>query len=269
MILVLGGTSDSLDVLARLVEKGWPVMVSMATNNPMEFPDSPLITARRGALDISGMITLIRRHDIRIVIDATHPYATEVTRNAREACSTTGIAYFRLTRNTTVEGAANLILASNHEDAAYRAAALGGTVLLTIGTKHLATYVSVFGDHASRLIVRILPNRESVEVAKRLGIPEEHTIAAKGPFPYADNVMLIRKFHVNVLVTKDSGTRGGTEEKIRAAQDEGCHVIVIQRPATEAAGAFSDSQALVDTVDRYIRGLCIPKIPNDLAIDQE
>ncbi len=255
MILVLGGTSDSLDVLRGLVEKGWPVMISMATDNPMEFPDSPLVTVRRGALDAPGMVRLMRRHDICALIDATHPYATEVTKNAKEASSIAGIPYFQFLRDATAEAMAHVIFASNHEDAACRAAKRGGVTLLTIGVKHLATYVSACSDPASQLIVRILPRHESLDLARRLGIPPEHTIVGRGPFTYADNVALIRRFGVKTLVTKDSGTRGGTQEKIRAARDEGCHVIVIQRPDMETASAFSDSRALVDHVDSYLHSM--------------
>ena len=254
-ILLFGGTSDSLDVLHRLTEKGLSVVVSLATDTPMNFPDSPLVMVRRGPLDLPGMITIIKKHRVTLIIDATHPYATQVTANARKASSETGIPFFRLQRAASVDSKAGVIFAKDHADAAQKAADLGGPVLLTIGVKHLAVYASVCRKRACALVVRTLPNPKTLELAKQLGIPEKHIIMGFGPFTYSDNIAAIRKFGVRTLVTKDSGIQGGTDQKIKAAQAEGCQIIVVQRPAIDEAGAYSDPQALVEAVHTCLRSV--------------
>ena len=83
------------------------------------------------------------------------------------------------------------------------------------------------------MIVRALPNKDSLKILEDLGIPEENWIIGQGPFSYEDNVTAIKEFDVRTLVTKDSGTRGGTEEKIQAALDQGCKIVVVQRPPSD------------------------------------
>ena len=82
MILLLGGTSDSIEVARLLVNEGLPMIFSMATDTPMDLPESPLVVIRRGPLNQVGMEESISNDNINVIIDATHPYAVEVTRNA-------------------------------------------------------------------------------------------------------------------------------------------------------------------------------------------
>ncbi len=253
MILLLGGTSDSVEILKLLVDEAFPVIFSMATQTPMDLPASRLITLRRGAMDEAEMENSIASDKIDVLIDATHPYAAEVTRNARRVSLKTGVRYFRLTRKPVVTSSSGIILAKDHADAALKALQLGGTILATIGIRNLGVYASMCNGSGSKLIVRALPTVDSLKVLKGLGIPVENTITGQGPFSYEDNVRAIRQFGVRTLITKDSGTRGGTEEKIRAAQDEGCNVIVVQRPSSDdVAGSFPEPQALVKAVKDYL-----------------
>ncbi|MGC8658979.1 MAG: precorrin-6A reductase [Desulfomonilaceae bacterium] len=253
MILLLGGTSDSVEMLKLLIDEGFQVIFSMATQTPMELPGSRLVRVRRGAMNEDDMEQAVIYEKVDILIDATHPYAAEVTRNARKVSAKTSIRYFRLTRTPVVTNFANVILAKDHVDAAKRALQLGGNILVTIGIRNLDVYVSVCKGHDSKLIVRALPNHDSLQALSNLGVPAANIITAKGPFSYEDNVRAIREFGIKTLVTKDSGTRGGTEEKIRAAQDEGCNVIVVQRPALDdATGSFSEPQELLFAVRDYL-----------------
>jgi precorrin-6A/cobalt-precorrin-6A reductase len=252
MILLLGGTSDSIEVAGLLLNEGLPVIFSMATEATMGLPESPLIVIRRGPLDQKGMEESISKGNINVIIDATHPYAVEVTRNALSVCGKTGVRYFRLTRKKVVKKHPNIIFAENHEDAARKTVSLGGTILAAIGIRNLSTYVSVCHENGPRLIVRALPNKDSIKILEGLGIPEENWIIGQGPFSYDDNVTAIKQFDIRTLVTKDSGTRGGTEEKIQAALDQGCKIVVVQRPSIDDTCSFSEPLELVNAVKDYL-----------------
>jgi precorrin-6x reductase len=101
--------------------------------------------------------------------------------------------------------------------------------------------------------VRALPNEESLNIIKSFGIPEENIITGKGPFSFEENVRAIRNFGVDAVVTKDSGVRGGTDEKIRAAIHEGCIVILVQRPEQkQAAEVFTEPSELLKSLINYL-----------------
>ncbi len=252
MILLLGGTSDSIEVARLLVNEGLPMIFSMATDAPMDLPESPLVVIRRGPLNQVGMEESISNDNINVIIDATHPYAVEVTRNALAVSRVTGVQYFRLARKTVVKNHPNIIFAENHADAARKAVSLGGTILAAIGIRNLATYVSMCHENGPRLIVRALPNKDSLRILESLGIPRGNWIIGQGPFSYEDNVTAIKEFGVMTLVTKDSGTRGGTEEKIQAALDQGRKIVVVQRPPSDETLSFSEPMELVKAVKDYL-----------------
>ena len=252
MILLLGGTSDSIEVARLLVNEGLPMIFSMATDTPMDLPESSLVVIRRGPLDQAGMGKSISKDNTNVIIDATHPYAVEVTRNALAASRATGARYFRLNRKTVVKQHPNIIFAENHEEAARKAVSLGGTILVATGIRNLATYVPMCRWNRPRLIVRALPNKDSIKILKGLGIPEENWIIGQGPFSYEDNVAAIKEFGVRILVTKDSGTRGGTEDKIQAALDQRCKIVVVQRPPSDEAPSFSEPMELVNALKDYL-----------------
>lgn len=252
MILLLGGTSDSIEIARLLVNEGLPTIFSMVTQAFMNLPQTPLLIVRRGAMDQTTMIESIVNNKIDALVDATHPYATEVTRNAVDASRKTGVQYFRLTRKPVVDGLANVIFAKDHQEAARKAVNIGGLILLTIGVRNLEIYSSICSKAGLPFVVRALPNESSLKILKDLGIPSENTITGLGPFSYEHNVRTIRQFGVKTLITKDSGTRGGTVEKIRAAQDEGCNIIVVKRPPSDATRSFDEPQRLVNAVKNYL-----------------
>lgn len=251
MILLLGGTSESVEIAKLLVDACFPTLLSMATDVSMNLPESPLLTVRRGPLDQRGMEEVVLNNGIRILVDATHPYAEDVTGNALVVCRNLHVEYLRLSRKPVVSDGRNIIFVKDHEEAALKAVSLGGTILATIGIKNLGVYVSMCSKHGVRLIVRALPSEDSTKTLSDLGVTPEDTIIGRGPFSFEDNLLAIRRFGVKTLITKDSGTRGGTEDKIRAAQHEGSSIIVVQRPNAEASGAFSEPIDLVNAVKNY------------------
>lgn len=247
MILLLGGTSDADPIARALVGKGFSVLLSSATDYPLKIINHPLIERRCGALDEDALCRLLKERTIFAIIDATHPYTELIgplsSRAARKCC----IPYFRFNRPSNIKGDRTIILATDHEDAARRAFSFGRPVLLTIGSKNLAPYLSVAKKNGTPFYVRILNRDASFQACISLGIQSSQIVAGQGPFSLQNNIALIRGLGIGVLITKDSGQAGGVTEKLLAADKTDCRVVVVQRPEGQAE-AFSTVDELLSEV---------------------
>ncbi len=247
MILLLGGTSEAGRIAAALEKAGIGVVVSTATGLASSVRESRLVRVRTGMLNEAGLSALIRECGARAVVDATHPYAVEISRNARLAAGRAVLPLLRFLREPAVTGKSEADVADDHEEAARRAFASGRPVLLTIGTRHLAPYLRAARAAGVPVFARVLPAPESREACERAGLPAANLIAGRGPFSVEENLALIRRLGIGVLVTKDGGAAGGVPEKLEAARRAGCTVVVVARPAEgpQDGALFRDLQSLV------------------------
>ena len=249
MILLLGGTSDTLPIAARLAAGGHRVLVSRATETPLAVGSHGAIESRCGPLDDEGLERLIRARGVRAIVDATHPYAAEIRARAARVAAATGTPYFSFVRPSAIPpDAADVQRAADHEAAAVLAFAHGRPVLLTTGSNHLAPYTDESRRTGVRLVVRVLDHPRSLAACRAVGLAEDCILAGRGPFTVEENRRQIRGHGIGVLMTKDSGEAGGTLEKLDAARCEACRVVVVGRPADVEVGALADVEALLRAV---------------------
>ena len=223
-ILIFSGTADGRALACRLADAGAEVTVCVATGyGAEEQGEHPGVTVLTGRMDADDMAALLP--DYALCIDATHPYAREVSKNIRRACAETGVACRRLLRGeSAAEGA--LSFASCAEAAAYLAGT-AGNILLAIGSKELTAFAGLSAD---RLYPRVLPSHEAISACEALGIPHRNIIAMQGPFTKELNAALMRQKDIRFLVTKDGGAVGGFPEKAEAARETGAALILLRRP---------------------------------------
>jgi precorrin-6A/cobalt-precorrin-6A reductase len=252
MILLLGGTSETAPLAMALAERGFRVLVSTATDVPLDVGAHPLLEKRTGPLDSESMATLAGEKDVQVIVDASHPYASAARANAQEAARRLDIPYLTWVRPAVIHGDDSLHVASDHESAARIACSFGKAVLLTTGARNLVPYAREAKAKGVTLVVRVLPHDSSLEACRKAGIPEKNVITGRGPFSVEENRAAIRKFGIGVIVTKDSGEAGGVPAKIEAAREEGCQVVVVGRPEETAEMTFSDLGALVAAVARLL-----------------
>ncbi len=222
--LIFGGTSEG-----RLAaEKEKDAVVCVAT----EYGASLLPPGTKchvGRMEPEEMAAFMRELRPARVIDATHPYAVHATDNIRACCAELDIPYERISRPSVSGSWKSLVRhAENAEHAARMLSETGGNILLTTGSQTLEIYAAAVP--AKRLWVRVLPTREALELCERSGIHPSHIIAMQGPFSAELNGALYDQFGIRVMVTKDSGTVGGLEEKVLPALVREMDVIVIDRP---------------------------------------
>ena len=251
MILLLGGTSSTAALATRIAESGRRVLVSRATEIPLDVGAHPSIESRCGPLDEESLARLIDQRRIAAIVDATHPYAATIRAVACSVAGRKGIPYLSFTRHLAVEREdANVELVPDHETAAARAFAHGRPVLLSIGVRNVAPYAAQSRRSGIPMWARVLDRPESVAACRQAGGPGERILTGKGLYSVAENLRQIRELGIGVLVTKDSGPEGGTAEKLEAARVAGCKVVVVQRPPPNGGDEFTEVERLIEELIR-------------------
>ena len=224
-IVVFSGTTEGRDFSRAAAALGIAVTVSVATDLGAEEQGcAPGITVRAGRLDAGEMTALLQ--GAALCVDATHPYATEATRNIRAAATAAGVAYHRLLRPASDLPAGSVVLETAAQAAAYLAAK-PGNVLLATGAKELPAFAAL---DPARLYPRVLPTLAGITACEAAGIPHRNIIAMQGPFTLELNLALMQQFHIRYLVTKDGGSAGGFAEKAQAAAQSEATLVVLRRP---------------------------------------
>jgi len=248
MILLIGGTRETRDLAMALADAGFEVLVTTATTVPLEVGDHPNIAHRAGVLDAAGMSHLVVEQGVDLIVDASHPYATVVRANARNAALERSIPYLSWLRPSALQPDDSVVVTEDHEHAAKTACSFGLPALLTTGSRNLAPYVAEAKRNGVALFVRVLAEPQSRAACLNAGIAEDHTVTGRGPFSLEENLAVLRKFNIGVMVTKDSGAAGGLPEKLEAARIHGCRVVVVRRPEESNAAAFTDVSQIVAAV---------------------
>ena len=221
-VLLLGGTSGASELAQALYQTGVRACFSYAgvTQQPLA---QPLPTRSGGFGGPEGLAAFIRTQGISHVVDATHPFAAQMSRNACEACAATGTALLALERapwqaqpgDSWTEVASMADAASALPEAATR-------VFLAVGRKQLDAFATKPQHHyLLRLVDAPLPGS--------LPLPRHTVVQGRGPFSLQDDLALLQQQGIAWLVAKNAGgpaTRG----KIDAARALGLPVVMVQRP---------------------------------------
>ena len=236
-ILLFGGTGEGRELAQWLLDRRIPALVCVAT----EYGETllpPGVEAHVGRLDREEMEALMASRPFTHVVDATHPYAVEVTANIKAAAEAAGLPRLRLVRAS--DGEDGCLRAKTMAEAAELLVGLPGNILLTTGSKEL----SAFAKHGlvERCCPRVLPMADSLNHCLELGFLPKHIICMQGPFSKELNVALLKQYDAKILVTKDTGGYGGFREKAEAAREAGAALLVVGRPNRETGLTMEEIQ---------------------------
>lgn len=227
-ILIFGGTTEGRELAQFCAENGIYADVCVATEyGASVLPCSEYLNIRTGRLDTDGMAALISDEKYSAVIDATHPYAEEVTRNIRSACECTGVRCYRLLREATVIDYG--IKVQDMDELTEVLNSSDKVILSTLGSKEISKLTAVRNYH-DRIWIRALPDEKLREYCAEMGYDKDKLILEKGPFSAEQNIAHIKQSGAEILVTKESGSAGGYAEKKEAAGICGIQLITIMRP---------------------------------------
>lgn len=230
MILVLAGTQDGRMIAEALANRGLDTWATTVTDYGGELI-SKKVKVRTGPLDKKDLVTFIRENRIQLVIDATHPFARDISLTAIEGCEELGVKYIRFERESTDKIYSKLIKVKDFDEALEMVEKYN-RIFLTIGSKHLDKFAGLL-DRGKKLTTRVLPRSNILKKCEDLGFPLESIIAMKGPFTTEMNYHMFKESGAQVIITKDSGIIGGVLEKLKAASSLNIPVVFVQRPPIE------------------------------------
>lgn len=244
-ILIYGGTTEGRVLAETLTEKGYFCEVCVATEYGQQvMTDSDNIQIQQGRLSVEQMKKKLQTDRYLAVVDATHPFATEVTKNIKESVRQSKTPFFRLFREENEEKGEDFGLFYDDLEACISfLKQTKGKILLTTGSKDLHRFCQEDGLR-KRLIVRVLPGMESLSLCYESGLEGKQIIAMQGPFSLEMNIATIRQYGISHLVTKESGKVGGVDQKIEAARRENILCHRIRRPEEKHSRGFSMRQVV-------------------------
>ena len=239
-VILFGGTTEGNETAEFLAEHQVETLVCVATEyGATRMKESPYLRISSTRLDEQAMEALIEAEKPEIVVDATHPYAKEVTANIKAACRAENTEYMRLLRDVTGEGseAADAVFVDSVDEAAEYLAGTEGVIFAATGSKELHKYTVIPG-YRERVVARVLSTPGVAAECAELGFQGENLICMQGPFSRELNVAMLKAKKAGYLVTKVTGRAGGYEEKIEAAREAGCVCVIVGRPETEEGMGF-------------------------------
>ncbi|MBH8567204.1 cobalt-precorrin-6A reductase [Nostoc sp. CENA67] len=231
-VLILGGTGDAAELVARVATiPGIEAIASLAgrTREPSTLVGSVRIGGFGGALGLAGYL---REMHIDLLIDATHPFAAQISWNAATAATEVGIPRLMLIRFPWEKLSGDRWLEVENTEAA--AAALNNQaqrVFLTVGRQELAAFAHL---QDIWFLMRMIdpPTADAV-------VPPGMILCDRGPFALDNEREILIHHNIDTIVSKNSGG-DATYAKIIAARELGLKVVMVNRPAIPPGEQVAD-----------------------------
>jgi cobalt-factor III methyltransferase len=271
-VWVFSGTADGNALAAELSGLGYRVIVSTASDYGAELasiavPDVEIragrqgVAARRNELKASGAVA---------IVDATHPFAIEISGQLTQLATDLEIPYIRYERPAVVLPSFAR-RAPDMPAAARLAVEIGQRIFLATGIKDLDTFVTQQGAEQREWFLRITPDAVSLELALKAGIPRSSICAMQGTFSADFNIALWSAWKVDCVVTKESGEAGGFGAKAEAADKLGIPLIVVRRPQLSYPVVTSDFDSVAKLLEQSLsqRGSttnALTSVPGDVGV---
>jgi precorrin-6A/cobalt-precorrin-6A reductase len=243
-VLILGGTTEASELAHRLADNSrFEVTLSLAgrTTNPRMQP-VPMRIGGFGGVD--GLAVWLAQEEIEAVIDATHPYADQISAHAVAACRQRAIPLASIVRPAWLPQPDDTWLAVASAEAA--ADALGPKprrVFLSLGRVELGAFAKNPHHH---YVAR------TVDPPKDIALPPDIRLTlGRGPFDRRAETALLRQEKIHVVVSKNSGGTA-TYAKIEAARELGIPVVMIARPHKPCGHAVQNAEAAIAWLEQRL-----------------
>ncbi len=253
-ILVFAGTAEGYALAEYLYENQVSAHICTATDYGLKYlKEREDFTCSGHRMDREEMGEFLKRGSFSHVVDATHPYASQVSANIRETCREQSVPCIRVVREELPpeEGGGQIHYVEDLSGAVEFLKGTKGNILVTTGSKELAAFTQL-PDYENRVYARVLSLPAVVQSCAGLGFTGSHLICMQGPFSQEMNEAMLGQWDCRYLVTKDTGHAGGFLEKCLAAQNQGAELVIIGRPAQEQGVSFWECK-------RKLQSIC--KIP--------
>jgi precorrin-6A/cobalt-precorrin-6A reductase len=242
-VLILAGTSDARELGLRLAaDRRFAVRLSFA-GRTLRVAD-PGVPYRVGGFGgVAGLVSHLGQEGYHVLVDATHPFAAQMSRHAAVAAELARVPLLRLERPAwpAAPGDRWTLVPSVAE----APAALGPAprrVFLGIGRLEVGAFAAAPAhDYLIRAVDPFAPP-----------LPRARVIAARAPFALADERALFERERIEVVVSKNAGTPS-TYAKIEAARELGLPVIMVARPSLPPVTTLASIEAALAWLQRADR----------------
>lgn len=237
-ILLFGGTTEGRKLIEYLCDTNVSIDVCVATEYGQQLlQKKENVNILQGRKDLQQIIQLLKQKKYICVIDATHPYAIEVTKNIQLACQCENVTYYRLLRESCQIDYG--VWVESIEQAVDFLQNTQGNVFVTTGSKEIQKF-KILNDFSQRVYVRVLPSAEVITQCQNDGLSAKHIICMQGAFSKEMNVAQMKHINAKYIVTKESGNVGGFQQKIDAAKEVGAVAIIIGRKEKQKGYLYYD-----------------------------
>lgn len=227
MIWVIGGTKDSRDFLEEFIKYDNDIIVSTATEYGAKLIENLPVKTSSEKMDKEDMLKFIEDNKITRVIDTSHPYAFEVSKNAMEVAEEKNIEYFRFEREKIDGLPKKYKNFEKIESLIEYVESLDGNILVTLGSNNVHRFKDL--KNLSNIYFRILSRWDMVKKCEDNNILPKNIIAMQGPFTEKMNIAMMEQLNIKYLVTKKTGSTGGEKEKIDACDKLNVEVIYLEK----------------------------------------
>ena len=249
-IFLIAGTQDGRELAQLLLERGFDVTASVVSDYGRKLLQTCAgLKINDKPLDADELEKILREGNFDCLVDASHPYAQNVSVNAIRAAQAANVFYVRYERAQVEVTGENIFRVDSYESAAVKASQLGKNIFVTTGSRNLKTFVESPALKDCNLTVRVLPTADVLAQCEALGLSPKQIVAIQGAFSTQLNVELFRHAQAQVLVTKNSGQVGGADTKLAAAAILNLPVVMIDRPKIaypNLAATFADVLTLLE-----------------------
>lgn len=227
-IWLIGGTRDSVTLAESIASEQLSCLVTVTTEIAKNlYPVTPYLIIQDGALNLDKIRVLCQQEEIIVIVDASHPYAVQISRQAITVAEENQIPYLRYER-ASLPSSSEIITLDNFDTLIKGNYLQGERTLLTVGYKALPLF-KTWQSHTI-LFARVLPGIESLEVAIKAGFRGDRIIALRPPISAELEKALWRQWNISLVVAKASGKQGGELIKRLVATELRVKVIIIKRP---------------------------------------
>lgn len=223
-VVILGGTADARKLADSLAEsRGDRIRVITSLAGRTKNPKLPKGEIREGGFGgAEGLATYLGQTGCDLLIDATHPYAAQISRHAAEAAKAADVPRLLLNRPAWEEQEDdNWTHVPDIQSAADRITRHSQACLITTGVNDLAAFAGIV---TTKLFVRL------IEKPEKLPLDHAEIVIGSPPYKTGDEIALMQMLGIDLMITKNAGGTG-TYAKIEAARTLGIDVIMIDRPA--------------------------------------
>jgi precorrin-6x reductase len=252
-IWVFAGTADGNALAAELSRRGYRLIVSTASDYGAELASIALpgVEVRSGSQGVAARRSQLQQSRAVAIVDATHPFAIEISNQLTQLSAELNIPYVRYERPAAVVPSFARQVPDMPE-AARLALEIGRRIFLATGIKDVDAFLKQSGAEHREWWLRITPDTGSLELALKTGVPRSHICAMQGPFSADLNIALWSAWKVDCVVTKESGEAGGFGSKAEAADKLGIPLIVVKRPQIFYPVVASDFNTLADLLEHSL-----------------